>query len=130
MSIKTLKSMKPIEDYFKTHDPKHVTEDAVFVHMESKEETVGREAISNMLHYMYHIAFDAHAEVTNTIVTDTKAVLEANFIGTHIGEFAGIAPTNKKVNVPLCVTYELENDLIKLARVYLMSGALIKQLSN
>lgn len=124
------RELKPIEKYFESHDPKYLAEDAVFIHMANNDETKGREAIGEMLNYMYNIAFNAHAEVINTIVSNNKALLEANFIGKHIGEFNGIAATQKKVNVPLCVSYELENDLIKTARVYLMSDKLMQQISS
>jgi predicted ester cyclase len=79
---------------------------------------------------MYHTAFDADAEVKNLIFADGKAVLEADFVGKHIGEFAGIAATNKNVRVPLCVTYDLENDQIKRARVYMEMPVLLKQLQG
>ena len=70
--------------------------------MNNSELTIGREAVAKMLHYIYRVAFDAHAEITNTIVTNSKAVLEANFVGKHIGEFAGFQATGKNVKVPLC----------------------------
>ena len=99
--------------------------------MNSGELTVGREAVGKMLHYIYHVAFDAHAEITNTIVTDDKAVLEANFVGKHIGEFAGVPATGKNVKVPLCVSYDLdENGLIKVARIYMLESVMIQQLTN
>lgn len=128
--METQKIKKPIEEYFETHDHKYLTEDTVFIDMGTKELTIGRDAVANMLNYIYHVAFDAHAEITNTIVCDNKAVLEANFIGKHIGEFAGIPATNKSVNVPLCVTYDLENGLIKVARVYMLGSVLMKQLTK
>lgn len=126
----TKQQKKPIELYFETHDPKYIAEDAIFIHMHTKELTVGREAIANMLHFMYHIAFNAKAEITNTIVCDNKAVLEANFVGTHIGDFGGLKATNNKVNVPLCVTYDLEDQLIKVARIYIMNDVLVEQLKS
>ena len=129
MKMKTKQIKEPIEMYFETHDTKYLTEDTVFIDMGTSELTIGRDAVGNMLHYIYHIAFDAHAEITNTIVCDNKAVLEANFIGKHIGEFAGIPATNKSVNVPLCVTYDLENGLVKVARVYLLGSVLMQQLT-
>ena len=128
--METKQIKKPIELYFETHDTKYLTEDTVFINMATNELTIGREAVGNMLHYIYHVAFDAHAEITNTIVCDNKAVLEANFIGRHIGEFAGVPATNKTVNVPLCVTYDLENDLIKVARVYMLGNVLIQQFNS
>ena len=123
-------SRQNMEAYFKTHDVQYVAEDAVFINMTNGEETKGREAVTQMLQYMYHIAFDARATIRNTIITDDKAVLEATFEGTHIGEFAGIQPTNKKVSVPLCVTYDLENGLVKQARVYMLTDVMLRQLAE
>jgi len=129
--MKTIQEKKKIEKYFDTHDPKYLSEDTVFINMNNSELTIGRDAVGKMLHYIYHVAFDAHAEITNTIVTSSKAVLEANFIGKHIGEFAGIPATGKSVKVPLCVNYDLDQDgLIKVARVYLMESAMIQQLTS
>ena len=102
-----------MEAYFQTHDVKYVAEDAVFKHMSTGDEYKGREQIGGMLHYMYHIAFDAKAEITNRIITEKKALLEFNFVGKHIGEFAGMQPTNKAVNVPTCISYDLEDGLKK-----------------
>ena len=119
-----------MEAYFKTHDVQYIAEDAVFIHMSSGEETKGREAVRQMLQYMYHIAFDAKATIRNTIITEDKAVLEATFEGTHIGEFSGIQPSNKNVSVPFCVIYDLENGLIKHARIYMLTDVMLKQLSG
>ena len=128
--MKTLEIKETIQNYFETHDTSYLTEDAVFIDMATQQLTVGREAVGQMLHHIYHVAFDAHAEITNTIITENKAILEANFIGKHIGEFAGVPATQKEVNVPLCVVYDLENGLIKIARIYLMATVMMQQLSN
>jgi predicted ester cyclase len=121
-------SMQNMENYFKTHDVSYVAPDAIFINMSSGEETRGKEAIAQMLNYFYHIAFDAKANIRNTIVTEDKALMEAEFVGRHIGEFANIQPTNKEVNVPLCVTYDLENGLIKEARIYMLENVMVNQL--
>src|SRR5690349_2512661 len=93
-------SQKNMEAFFATHDVQYVAEDAVYTNMSSGEKTIGREAIGQMLHYIYHVAFDAKAIIMNKIITDNKALLEMDFVGRHIGELAGIPPTNKEVNVP------------------------------
>jgi predicted ester cyclase len=62
------------------------------------------------------------------IFADGKAVLEADFVGRHIGEFAGVAATNRDVRVPLCVVYDVESDKIKRGRVYFEIPALMAQL--
>ena len=124
-SAETLKNM---EAYFKTHDVSYVAEDAVFVNLGTGERTEGRIAIGEMLHYIYHVAFDAKAEVTHSIITEDNAVLEGFFVGKHINDFAGLSATQKNVRVPLCVSYDLENSLIKEARIYMLGDVMMKQL--
>jgi steroid delta-isomerase-like uncharacterized protein len=112
----------------KHSDVSMMADDVVFTHMATGEEHHGPEAVLQMLHYFYHIAFDADAVTRNTIFADGKAVLEADFVGKHIGEFAGISATNKQVRVPLCVVYDVENDQIKRGRVYFEMPVLLQQL--
>jgi len=119
-----------VNAYFQSHDTKYLTEDAEFTDLTTGQVTKGREAIGQMLHHIYHVAFDAQAEITNTIVTENRAVLEATFTGKHIGEFAGVAATGKNVRAPLCVVYDLEGDKIKRARIYLLASVLFQQLNG
>jgi len=128
---KTLVSLtqQNIQEYVQTHDVKFVAEDGVFKNMATGEVHKGRTEVGAMLHYMYHVAFNASAEITNLVVTENKAMIEAMFRGTHIGEIAGIAATNKEVNVPFTVCYDLENGLIKEARIYMLLNVLIQQLN-
>lgn len=122
-------SKRNLEAYFDTHDVQYVTEDAVFTIMETGDEYKGREGIRGMLNYFYKVAFDAHAEKTNSIITETKAMVEGYFVGRHIGEFGGLKPTNKEVRVPMCVCYDLEEGLVKKGRIYFSGESLVKQLS-
>jgi predicted ester cyclase len=107
-----------------------MTEDVVFRHMASGDEHHGPRAVLEMLHYMYRTAFAAHAETRSMIFADSNAVLEADFVGRHIGEFAGIAATGVDVRVPLCVVYDLENNRIKRARVYFELPVLFAQIGQ
>jgi len=106
-----------------------LSDDVIFTNMATGDENHGRDSVGQLLNYMYHVAFDAKAETRNIIVADGKAVYEADFVGKHIGEFAGIPATNKNVRVPLCVVYDLANDRITRGRVYLEVPALMAQLS-
>ena len=130
MSIETTK--KIVNQYLDSNhtDLSMMAEDVVFANMATGEKHAGPEAVSQMLNFMYHVAFDAHAETKNLIINETNAVFEADFVGKHIGEFAGIPPTNKSVKVPLCVVYDVENDKIKKARIYFESPALMAQLNE
>ena len=120
-----------LNEFFKTHDAIYVAENAVFKNMNTGDQINGRKAIADMLHYIYHVAFDAKAIVNNTVITKTHALVEASFVGNHIGEFAGIPATGKQVNVPLCVTYDLNEDgLIQNGRIYMLMDVMMQQLKN
>lgn len=116
--------------YFKTHDPKYVATDAEFIDMTTGQITKGRDEIGKMLHHIYHVAFDARAEISSTVITDSNAVLEATFTGKHIGEFASVPATGKSVRVPLCVVYELKDGVIARARIYMLVSVMLQQLQG
>ena len=109
-------------------DVSMMAEDVVFTIMATRQEHHGRDAVLGMLNYFYHIAFDATATTRVTLFGENNAMVEGNFVGKHIGEFAGIPATGKDVRVPLCVVYDLENDQIKQGRVYFEMPALLQQL--
>ncbi len=104
--------------------------DVVFTSMATGDEHRGVEALAGMLQHIYHVAFDARAETRSLIVADNQAVLEGDFVGKHIGEFAGVPATGKTVRVPLCVVYDLEGGKIKRGRVYFEVPAFLKQVSQ
>jgi steroid delta-isomerase-like uncharacterized protein len=105
-----------------------MAEDVVFTHMATGDEHHGIEAVRGMLDYVYHQAFDAHAETRNLICAEDHAVLEGLFVGKHIGEFAGIPATGREVRVPICVVYDLADGLIRRGRVYFEIPVLMQQL--
>lgn len=119
---------KNIQDYLQSFDLKYVAEDAVYKNFTTGQEHRGKAEIGALIHYMYHLAFDAKPEVKNLTVTEDKAIFDGFFKGRHIGEFAGIAPTGKEVNVPISVSYDLKNGLIKEARIYMLQSVLLQQL--
>lgn len=114
--------------YFETHDVKYVAEDAVFRNLSTGQVHKGRAEIGAMLHFIYHVAFDARAEIKNYVITEDKALMEALFKGKHIGELEGIPATNKEVIVPFCVSYDLKNGLIQEARIYMLLEVMKQQL--
>ena len=125
----TSSTKKNLETYFATHDVQYITKDAVFTNMSSGEEAKGREEVKQLLESIYHVIFDAKAEIVNTIITENSAVLEFNFKGKHIGAMGQIQPTNKEVNVPTCIVYDVENGLVKRARIYMQNDVMMKQLT-
>lgn len=109
-------------------DTSMMAEDVVFTMMANGDETRGPEAVQQMLHYFYHVAFDARAETTNEMIADGKAMWEGYVVGKHIGEFAGVPATGKEFCVPLCVVYDVEDEQIKRARIYFEMPVLMAQL--
>lgn len=105
-----------------------MADDVVFTMMATGQETRGREAIREMLHFFYHVAFDATATTSNTMFADQQALVEGEIIGKHIGEFAGVPATGRNIRVPICVVYDLESDRIKRARIYFEIPVLMQQL--
>ena len=109
-------------------DVSMMAKDVVFTVMATGDENHGPEGVQAMLNYFYHVAFDATAETSVMLFGEQNAMVEGDFVGKHIGEFAGIPATGKDVRVPLCVVYDLENDQIKRGRVYFEIPALLQQL--
>jgi len=105
-----------------------MADDVVFTHMATGDEHRGPDGVRRMLDYMYRQAFDATAEIRSRIFGESQAVLEAEFVGRHIGEFAGIPGTGRAVRVPFCVVYDLEAGRITRGRVYFEMPVLMRQL--
>jgi len=124
----TDQTRKVLEAYWKSHDPSYVAEDAVFVMLPTGEEIRGRDAIAKHLKDFYSVSFTAHADVKNAIFDGNRGLLEAVVVGKHTGTFGGIPATGRDISVPLAVSYELENGLIKRARIYLMANVLFDQI--
>ncbi len=88
-------------------DVSMMADDVVFTHMASGDEHRGPDEVRRMLDYMYRQAFKATAEIRTRVCTEDHAMIEADFVGTHTGEFAGIPATGRQVKVPFCAVYDL-----------------------
>ena len=109
-------------------DVSMLAKDVIFTIMATGQEHLGPDAVLGMLHYFYHVAFDATATTRVMLFGENNAMFEGDFVGKHIGEFAGIPATGKDVRVPLCVVYDLANNQITRGRVYFEMPALLQQL--
>jgi predicted ester cyclase len=87
----------------------------------------GRQEVEQTIRFLHQVAFDAHAEVRLVFADGSHAALEAEFVGTHTGEFGGVPATGNAVRLPYSVIYDFEGDRISALRVYLSVDQLAAQ---
>ena len=102
------------------------TEDVSWTTTETGDHVSGREAVRNLIIKLHTETFDAHPELRRSGIADGYAFVEADFVGTHTGQFADIPPTGAAIRVPYCVTYDVVDDGIRALRGY-MPMLLIRQ---
>jgi steroid delta-isomerase-like uncharacterized protein len=106
----------------------YYTDEVTWTTVGAGQELQGRQPVRDFLMWMHTQAFDAHPKVKTLVVGDGQAALEADFVGTHTGEFLGMAATGKSVQVPYCVIYDLHDDKITALRAYIPMDLLTRQL--
>jgi steroid delta-isomerase-like uncharacterized protein len=88
----------------------------------------GAESAEQAIRFLHEMAFDAQPEIVNVLVDDHGAAAEATFVGTHIGDFAGIGATGNAVRVPYSVFYDVDAGTITALRIYMPMDQLLAQI--
>jgi steroid delta-isomerase-like uncharacterized protein len=109
---------------------RYFSDDVAWTTMETGDQVHGREAVRDSILALHTQLFDGHLEVRSLTIGDATAALEADFVGTHTGEFAGIPPTGAALRVPYCVVYDIADDGIRALRAYIPVGLMVTQLQN
>src|SRR5688500_4992235 len=86
---------------------RYLSDDVTVTFMRTDREVTGYEAVRQAINCFHETAFTSAIEVKSLLCGDGEAILEAEFIGTHIGEFEGVAATLRPVRVPYSVAYTL-----------------------
>ena len=107
---------------------RHFADDVVITIEGTEQRAEGPDGVEGLIDYFHREAFDALPQLKNALFADDRAVAEFDFVGEHVGEFAGMAATGRAVRVPYCVVYELQAEKIKAPRLYLPMNALMQQL--
>ncbi len=105
----------------------YFADQVVWTTTETGDEVTGREAVRDFIVAFHTQAFDAHPEVKALIVGDGHASLEADFVGTHTGDFGGVAATGAQLRVPYCVCYDVADGAITALRAYLPINLMVAQ---
>jgi steroid delta-isomerase-like uncharacterized protein len=106
----------------------YFSEEVAWTMVGAGQELQGRQPVRDFLIWMHTHAFDAHPKVKTLVIADGQAVLEADFVGTHTGEFLGMPATGRSVQVPYCVIYDLHDDKIAALRAYIPMDLFTQQL--
>jgi steroid delta-isomerase-like uncharacterized protein len=106
------------------------SEDIVWTTMETGDEIRGRDAVRDFIVALHSQLFEAAPEVRGTAVADGIACLEADFVGKHVAEFAGVPATGADVRMPYAVFYDVEGGSITALRAYFPVTALVNTLQG
>ena len=103
--------------------------DVVWTTMETGDEVRGRDAVRDLILGLHTQAFHAQPELVNLLTGDSTAMLEAVFIGTHAGDFAGVSATGMQVRVPYAIAYDVAGGSITALRAYFPMTVLMSQVA-
>lgn len=101
----------------------------VWTTIETGDQVTGREAVRDLIVALHTQSFEAHPDVKSLVVSDGHATLEADFVGRHTGEFAGVAATGADLRVPYCVCYDVGDGGITALRAYMPISVMVAQVS-
>lgn len=88
-------------------------------------EAEGREGVTDFLQLVLKALPDLQIKVEDIFATERRVALRITWVGTHRGEFQGIAPTGKKVKISGTNLYRFEEGKIAEAwQLYDVAGFL------
>ena len=106
------------------------TDDVTVTFMGTDRVITGREAARATITLVHQQAFRTQIRTSAILYGETNAMLEARFMGTHIGTFEGVAATGREVDVPYVVAYDLHGDRISGLRLYFPLELLMRQITT
>ncbi len=109
---------------------RYLASDVTFTLEGTDRKVQGRDAVRQTITFFHEQAFRTAIEIKSLVCDGNRAAIEADFVGTHIGEFEGVAPTRRSVRVPYAVGYELEGGVIRSLRIYMPLDTLMRQING
>jgi steroid delta-isomerase-like uncharacterized protein len=71
---------------------------------------------------------DQRNEIHSLRHADDAVVVEFDLLGTHLGEFLGVAPSGREFRARMAAIFEFDGDDITCERIYFDSGSILRQL--
>jgi steroid delta-isomerase-like uncharacterized protein len=107
---------------------RYLADDVTLVFMGANRRVQGRDAVRQLITFIHEIAFRTAIEVKTVLCDGARAAIEAEFVGTHIGEFEGVPASHRDVRLPYAVSYDVENGRISSLRLYFALDELLRQI--
>ena len=98
-----------IEEVFNQHD---ISAAEKYFPKENPSIGMGSEGFKQSLNALFTAFPDIHANIEHIVAENDVVVVFLNFTGTHKGEFQGMPPTNKKINIRSADLYKIEDEII------------------
>jgi steroid delta-isomerase-like uncharacterized protein len=89
----------------------------------------GAQAVGQLLSGMFKGFPDFTVEVVKTHHSDDAVILEVKMKGTHLGDWAGLKPTGREMNVPVACIFEFDGNRLVCEKVYFDMATLMNQLT-
>jgi steroid delta-isomerase-like uncharacterized protein len=88
----------------------------------------GEHAVRELLQGLMGGFPDLHAEIISMRHADDAVVVEGRFTATHDGEWAGIPPTGRAIDLSGAAIFEFDEDRLLCEKVYMDMGTLLTQI--
>ncbi len=86
----------------------------------------GKAEVEQFIRFFHEQAFDAQPVVKRTYFEDGHIAAEFEFVGTHTGEFMGVAASGRHVELPYMVAYDVDGAKITALRLYMAMDQLMR----
>jgi ketosteroid isomerase-like protein len=104
--------------------------DVVWTTMETGERVEGRDAVRDYIAALHTQLFDAHPQLVRLVTGDGVAMLEAVFVGRHVGAWGDVPATGRDVRLPYAMSYDIAGGRITTLYAYFPIAALHAQLTR
>jgi steroid delta-isomerase-like uncharacterized protein len=90
----------------------------------------GDEAVRGLLEAVFTAFPDFRFTAERSYYADDAVIVEGRITGTQDGDWAGVAPTGRSVDVPTCCIYHFDDDRLTSESVYFDHSTLLSQLGQ
>jgi steroid delta-isomerase-like uncharacterized protein len=93
-------------------------DDPAYILMATGQEFHGKDGVASFYSGLFAAFPDADFDLKNVFVGEEGVVEESVLTGTHQGEWMGLAPTGKRIELPLIIVFPMKDGEILGERLY------------